>query len=556
MTTTTFTGLFGANFVVPDQCTEVTFDVKGAGGGGSTNTGKGSRVRGTLPVTPGDVLAIKPGGAGQSHSGTSGGAGGSNGGGQGGNSTGSGGSPGAGGGGASTIRRNGTLVVVAGGGGGESGSGENGGTCGYTTASADGEPHPGAGSPTVGQGGIGGYSTGARGAPGTGASDTAQDGVAGTGGHGSNHSTAGLVSGGGGGGGALGGGGGGGSASAGGGGGAGSDLIDGSITGSSVTPGGGAAARAAGTITLTYNVAPNQPNAPLIVGANIDVTVDNPIFVLFSDDDPGDAISRVDVRWRVGSGAWNEIDSLAYTLTVPFGLYYTVHPFPANFFATYIDSMIEFQARVYDSDAAVSPWSPSSFVTVRNPPTAATITPAVTTIDSLTPTLSWTTPDGMVRYQIEAYDAAGTTQLRGKDSGLLGGSATSGSDTVPSYAYVNFTSYQLAVRWQQYDGVWSPWAFTGPIVANINAPLQPTLTLTASDDTASVRVDIANPGSDPHAPLYNDVYRQNLDDGSDEVRLATLLPVNGSYTDFTPGSRATYRYRVNAVNATTYTSSE
>lgn len=110
-------------YSVPWGVTSVNFDLMGAGGGADTamspNPGMGGRVQGVLAVTPGDVLTLTVGSAGNMGTMT-GAAGGFNGGGA---SLGYGGS----GGGATDIRLNGTSladrVVVAGGGAGSGGDG-------------------------------------------------------------------------------------------------------------------------------------------------------------------------------------------------------------------------------------------------------------------------------------------------------------------------------------------------------------------------------------------------------------------------------------------------
>jgi hypothetical protein len=111
------------SYLVPPGVTTVLADVSGAKGGSLSQNyypgGAGSRVLTALAVTPGDLLIVTVGGAGQTVNNQTGnnnkrGGGGFNGGGNGyGNPYGGG----AGGGGASDIRRGSTLLVVAGGGG-------------------------------------------------------------------------------------------------------------------------------------------------------------------------------------------------------------------------------------------------------------------------------------------------------------------------------------------------------------------------------------------------------------------------------------------------------
>jgi hypothetical protein len=109
------------NFVVPTGVTELAVAAYGAPGAGAL----GGYVQATIPVTPGEMLAIFVGGHG-TPSGRHPGLGGFNGGGNAGGSP-RGGGHGNGGGGASDVRQGGNglanRVVVAGGGGGNGGGG-------------------------------------------------------------------------------------------------------------------------------------------------------------------------------------------------------------------------------------------------------------------------------------------------------------------------------------------------------------------------------------------------------------------------------------------------
>jgi len=190
-------------FTVPAGITQIVVDAYGAQGGavsgGGPAGGLGGRAAATIPVTPGEVLEVRVGGAGTNGTAGSTSAGGFNGGGIG-NFCGSSGSPmgaGGGGGGASGVRRAGSDVVVAGGGGGagaQSNGGAGGAGGGLTGGRVDVESFTGGGGGTQTGGGASGWG------------DPAGDGTAGQGGPGIGCE---LVGGGGGGGGGYFGGGGG-----------------------------------------------------------------------------------------------------------------------------------------------------------------------------------------------------------------------------------------------------------------------------------------------------------------------------------------------------------
>ena len=265
-------------YTIPVGIYSISIDAKGAQGGvagsgiGTSAAGKGGRVQGILPVTPGQVLNIYVGGCGQA--GISGGvAGGYNGGGA---AAGWSIYSGGGGGGATDIRIGGTAltnrVIVAGGGGGTGYytinrcGGDGGGLIGASGCTS-GTGVAGGGGTQVTGGGAGtfsGYTPGSAGALGVG---------------GGSATTGSLYISGGGGGGYFGGG----SGCAGGAGG-GSSYTDPSMTSVIHTQGNNAAC---GTISVTNICVP--PTGGFIVGP--------------SSTCPGQSISLADVGGSPG-GTW------------------------------------------------------------------------------------------------------------------------------------------------------------------------------------------------------------------------------------------------------------
>lgn len=214
-------------FVVPPTVTSVSVTLQGGSGGAFTNGilhAPGGRVTADLAVTPGQIIYVIVGGAGQQAS-----PGGFNGGGN-------GGAGGSGGGGGSDIRTAplaalgsvNTRLMVAGGGGGGSGSapraeGGSGGPTGSNgmTLGAAGSGGGGGGGTAVAGG------TAGTGGAGCGAACNGQPGGLASGGSGGTNGALGLGGGGGGGGYYGGGGGGGGVGQPGGGGGGGSNFVTG-----------------------------------------------------------------------------------------------------------------------------------------------------------------------------------------------------------------------------------------------------------------------------------------------------------------------------------------
>jgi hypothetical protein len=536
--------------------TQITVELWGAAGGKNRNNsvgGYGGRVVGKLNVAPGDVLYIYPGSmGGNSTSGGSGGTAGWPAGGKGGAAGSSSYWSGAGGGGSSDIRKNSSAytarVVVAGGGGGCGyGDSNYGGYGGGTTGGA------GRGDGTAAQGKGGTQAAGGAGGTGGGTVDGAAGSTNGTGGAGGNGIGSGSTryNGAPGGGGGWTGGGGAGqdtatAANYQGGGGGGSNYVGGLATVTTNTQG-YTSANGNGKVVITYDLA---PNAPMMLNAPPNNDLAQPITVgwTFSDPDSSDVQTKADVRWRVaGTTNWTTITA---AVTGAAGSY----AFPANTFSAYAGQQIEWQVRTSDA-TGYGPWAASNFFWVyvapdgwsfNVPPLINSNTPQVTGGRiSGGPFVAW-----QARVVNDQAGTPGSTVLA--DTGVplkyLATPVTSTTFNMPNYAYANGTSYHLQIRVTNPYGVWGPWTDSGALVANVFAPLQPTLVLTAWPVTGSARVVITNPGADPYPPVVNRLYRTDLATGV-ETMIQGTLPPNGAYTDYTIGFNRPFRYRVEAVSA-------
>lgn len=550
-------------FQVPSSIAgDITVELYGAAGGlndglGSSN---GGYVKGTLAVNPGDVLYCFVGGEGQTadQNRYAGFAGGWNGGGDGGGVDHLASVVGSGGGGATDIRINGTAVAlrvaVAGGGGGCGGAAgtqttNNGGDGGAATGAA-GQNGGGGGTQTAG--GAGGQPNGVN-ATGTGDNGSLLNGGNGAQSHSS--SSPGFAAGAGGGGGYYGGGGGGvGDAShVGGAGGGGSNYTGGLATVVENLRGGNP--NRAAKIVLTYSLTPNAPSPYTDTANNYAYEIPVPVSWEFSDPDAGQSQAAADVRWRVGSSAWTELDSVAASVVAGADdpNFYT-YSFAANTFAAYAGQQIEWQVRTYNTASSTpSPWSPSAYFKVFAQP-AAFVFDSAPVIDSPAPSFSGARSDSG---QIAGWNVKVTNDNAGAPGATIlseftnepANTVTAFTDTASGVDYTNGTSYHILVAIEYPKGVWQAAATdSGAIVANIDSPLAPTLSLASFDATASVRIDITNPGSDPNPPDHNRIYRTDLASGI-EVLIHDNVGLNASYTDFLIGFNRQYRYRVEAVTA-------
>jgi hypothetical protein len=94
--------------------------------------------------------------------------------------------------------------------------------------------------------------------------------------------------------------------------------------------------------------------------------------------------------------------------------------------------------------------------------------------------------------------------------------------------------------------LYSPVGTSTPVV-NLNPPDAPTVTLTINNDDGTVHLGIVNPPG-TFTAIYNEVYRQDLTNGTPEVLVATLSP-STDYTDYTVVTQTLYAYRVRAYSS-------
>lgn len=581
-----FTGAL-QSFVVPAQVTQLIIECWGAGG-------LGGYTKGTIVVTPGQVFYVFVGGDNGWNGGGSGG--------KAGNATGNnwpyGGGNGAG---ATDIRSGGTAltnrIMVAGGCGGSPGwngpynadsiaiptspypYGPNpffsfyssvgfgwGGVC-FGANGEDGAEAMGASSDSTGVSGTQGkgatQSAGGAASAGTGTGATGGTaGASGQGGNGGNGTTtgAGGAGGGGGGGGYYGGSGGGGGGlfptdqdgngeTSGGGGGGGSSWINTSdftatsIVGPVSLYPGVAYSNGDGYCQISYVQPPTVPTPSITTPNNtgtageFDVTQPIEFAWQFASLAPGESQSRFDIQYSSNGGtSWTEISEPNNTSQT--------YTFPANFFTA--ATTYDVQVRVYDQEGVPSAWSASVVFEAISLPGAPTITAPVagSNIETETFTVTWTIPSGTQSdYWVQIYDASGKVLI---DTGTVASATESYSATL---TYSEAENVTIAVRYQTTTsgGVWSTIA-TETAFLNLDPPATPVVNIGTDDDGGTISLAITNPAG-AYATVYNDIYRTDLTNNTPEIRIATNVPPNSTYTDYTPASGIYYSYRVRAYSA-------
>lgn len=544
--TFTYTGV-DQSWPVPTGVTSITVEGYGAAGGnqpgGGGSPGQGGYAKGTFgsaDIIPGHSLTIGVGGKGYQGSSAfhaqayyGGGAGGF-------------GNPyGSGGGGCSVVQDStaSKLLLIAGAGGA---SGYKGGGFGGNGGGTTG------GNAFQGRGGKGGtQSAGGAGGPvdpavGAGFNTEGSAGTTYFGGQGGGPGNS--SPGGGGGGGYYGGGGGEGNYAGdrGYGGGGGSNYVKSTATGVKHTQGG---TTGSGKVVFTYNMPPNAPKLASPIGKAIDVT--QPIIFQWTNSfvETGDASIAFDLHYRVqGTSAWTAV---AKQTTA--GVQYTM---AANTLVA--GNTYEWQVRSYGSKSGTAgAYSASGIFSATSPPAAPVLVhPAANEIITNTQYMVTWTPSsgGQQSYRVIVYgdDGTGAEDLTNViyDSGLIGGDSGGASNqliTLPTGDRALHFAVSVSV-----GGLAGP-SSNVYATTSIEPPQSPVVV--ATPGTGVITLSITNPTTDKSLPpaAYNDIYRSSP--GKAEIRVATGVTLNGTWTDYTPASGILYTYRVASV-ATTGASSQ
>jgi hypothetical protein len=244
-----------------------------------------------------------------------------------------------------------------------------------------------------------------------------------------------------------------------------------------------------------------------------------------NDQNAGDIQSKFDLQWRkVGDTTWNSVTQVTT---------YQYWDAPAN---TFPKGQIEWRVRTYDQAGLVSPYSAQAVFTASDKPATPTITEPSAVITGPRPNVAWSSVD-QASYQVQVLDGAATIW---DSNEIISGnkSVTVGIDLT------NGKTYTFKVRIKNADGIWSDWASISQLVS-FTPPPAPSLTVTAA--TEKITIQITNPAPvDPQPPVaYNDLYRKKKNE-TVWTRIATNIPNNGTYDDYTPASGELYDYFVRA----------
>lgn len=291
------------------------------------------------------------------------------------------------------------------------------------------------------------------------------------------------------------------------------------------------------TFVLEGNHTPAQPiiNEPGS-GASISDALDNPFGWTFTDIDPGDTQSAYDFRYSDDGGStWTTVSDTTSDL------------FTTVLAGTFTAGSYQAQVRVYDHLGAMSAYSPSLFFTVTPPPPAPVITdPTSGDVVSYTHTVIWTVTAQDSFEVRRVADSAGSPDPTTVyfDSGFVSSStARSAFLTFP----VNSRDEHIQVR-VRYLGIPSDWDDVLVHVVWI-PPGPPTVTLTASDTSAAIQIDLVASTDMGSPPAVSADLFVSADLGVTSMRIATGLDPTSTFIWWLPASDVDYTFQVIAYAA-------
>lgn len=298
--------------------------------------------------------------------------------------------------------------------------------------------------------------------------------------------------------------------------------------------------------TIQHNQPPTAPTG--LTRSNFDATAAANFTWTFNDPDAGNTQSAYQlVITKVSDGSTvkdtGKVTSATSLYTLPAGT---------------LTNGIQYQWKVacWDNSDAGGPYSTLATFYTSGKPSATITTPTAdgATIASSGLIVTWSFSDpeseGQSAYQLKLTDNADVLLW---DSGqIMDNVATS---RALSYTLLNNASYKVKLT------VWDAKGVAGnevvrTFVTSFTPPAVPTLTHVDDNTRGSITINITNPAPSGNQPSinYNDVYRRKQSETS-FIRIATNIPNNGSFIDYTPASGQVYEYKVTA-NGNNGTSSD
>ncbi len=274
-----------------------------------------------------------------------------------------------------------------------------------------------------------------------------------------------------------------------------------------------------GSATATPNIAPNAPAAPTLTVGNTQITV----AWTAPTDNGGTDITRYELQYRRGGGAWTLISSSTRTTHTITGL--------TN------GNSYKVQVRAVNAQGAGA-WSGSATATPNiapNAPAAPTLTEGNARL-----TVAWSAPTDNGGTDITRYELQYRT---GSGAWVPISSGTNTSHTITGLT--NGNSYEVQVRAVNAQGN-SPWSLSAIATPNIapNAPAAPTLTARDTELGVAWSAPTDNGGTDITG--YEVQYRRG---GGAWTPISSGIGTNTSHTITGLTNGNSYEVQVRAVNA-------
>ena len=281
-----------------------------------------------------------------------------------------------------------------------------------------------------------------------------------------------------------------------------------------------------GVFSIIHNVAPTAPTnlTPVTTKDRAEV-----IRFAWQHNDPNsDAQSKFDLDYRLqGAATWN---------TVTQNTINQFYDLPADLLPR---GTIEWRVRTYDQADLSGPYSElKTFFAGDKPSKPTTLNPVDESIVSVSnPTVEWSSV-GQVGYNLKVLDATETSVLWETNQ-----TSNNKAHTV-GYSLENETEYVIQLSIKNVDGINSN-VEESHIHVSYTPPAIPIVT--SSKEESALVIEITNPmasGTEPNVS-YNSVFRREKGDLK-FIRIATNLPDDGTFIDYTVASGHDYEYQVRA----------
>lgn len=282
-----------------------------------------------------------------------------------------------------------------------------------------------------------------------------------------------------------------------------------------------------GVFTIQHNQA---PTVPMNLSPSGGAPKDRASVIRLSwqhNDANNDPQAKFDLQWRLqGAQTWNTVTQ------VTTNQYWDA---PAN---TFPRGTIEWQVRTYDQAGLSSPYSNIQTFFAGDKPANPIITdPASGAIVPVAnPVVQWSSV-GQTGYHVKLLDINNNLLWEVQEN------STNKAQTV-LYNLQNNTDYKIQVAIKNADNLWSDFV-TSNIHVSYTPPAVPIVSTTKGEGIITITIDNPTPtGTQPNVS-YNEVYRRKQGE-STWTRIATNIPADASFVDYTPASGQVYEYFVRA----------